>query len=188
MKGGVRIAAITTGPIGRGGGRKSGGKVLLVCVVGTLNGIEGVLSTSVTIDGDDATGKIIRMIKGSRFSDQVKVVALNGVAMAGLNVVDTGKLGAASKSEVLVITRHRPRPALLMRALRAMERDIGMPVKERVELLKKQEKSTMVDGFYVQSRMGVAEVKRILGKSVDLMRLSHLLSSGISRGESNGRI
>lgn len=188
MKGGVRIAAMTTGPIGKGSGRKSGKRVLLVCVIGTLNGVEGVLSTSVTVDGSDATRRIAKMIRGSRFGKQVRVLAFNGIAIAGLNVLDIRGLDSALSTKTLVVTRHRPHPSLLMNALKALGKETGAKTKERGALLKAQRKNVLMDGFYVQSGMGKAGTGRILRTVVDLLRLSHLISSGVSRGESKGRV
>ena len=188
MKGGVRIAAITTGPIGRGSGRRSGKSTLLVCVVGTLNGIEGILSTSVTVDGGDATEKIARMINGSRFRDQVRVLAFNGIALAGLNIIDADRLERRMTAKTLIITRHRPRPSLLMKALAALGRDTGAGIGGRAALLRAQGKSARIDGFYVQSHLDSTGTRRILKTAVELLRMSHLISSGVSRGESRGRM
>ncbi len=188
MKSGVRIAAITTGPIGKGSGRKSGKKALLVCVVGTLNGVEGVLSTRVTIDGSDATRKVIAMMRKSRFGDQVRVLAFNGIALAGLNIVDIRGLDKELSAKGMVVTRHRPRPTLLMKALQALRRDTKADISDRSGLLKSQKKSMRMDGFYIQSYADVSEMKRVLKTAVDLLRLSHLISSGVSRGESKGRM
>ena len=188
MKGGVRIAAITTGPIGKGSGRKSGSRALLVCVVGTLNGVEGVLSTNVTIDGDDATRKITVMIKKSRFGEQVKAIAFNGIALAGLNIVDISELDRSLSAKSMIITRHKPRPSLLMNALRALKRETNMVIGGRAELLRSQKKSAHINGFYVQSGMDRWDTARILMTAASLLRLSHLISSGVSRGESKGRM
>ncbi len=188
MKGGVRVAAIATGPIGKGHGRGSGKRALLVCVIGTLNGIEGVLSTRVTVDGSDATSRIIGMIKRSRFREQVRVLAFNGIALAGLNILNIRRLGKELDVGVLVITRHRPRPSLLMKALKALERDTGAEIKERAALLESQKKSAAIDGFYVQSHMDKLETRRILKTTMSLLRLSHIIASGVSKGESKGRV
>lgn len=188
MKGGVRIAAITTGPIGKGGKRKSGGGALLVCVVGNMKGVEGVLSTSVTVDGSDATRRIIDMIKMSRFGEQVRVLAFNGIAIAGLNILDVNRLDSALSTKTLIVTRHRPHPSLLMNALKALRKETGVEIKEKGVLLKSQKKSVFMNGFYVQSGTGKTEADHILKTVVELLRLSHLISSGVSKGESTGRV
>ncbi|HEX9907075.1 MAG TPA: DUF99 family protein, partial [Thermoplasmata archaeon] len=81
-------------------------------VVGALvrvpNYLEGVLTTDVRVDGDDATARIIDMVSGSRYSDQVKAVMLDGIAVAGFNVIDIEKLSRSLKVPVITVTRDRP--------------------------------------------------------------------------------
>ena len=181
---GVRIAALAGGPIDK---RRPRGKALLVCVVGNPDRVEGVLSTEIAVDGDDSTDRITRMIKGSRFREQVRVIALNGIAMAGLNVVDVARLDAALSTRTMIITRHRPRISLLMKSLRALG-GRKADVREKARLLEAQKKSVPMDGFYVQSYLDKADTRHMLKASVELLRLSHLIASGVSTGESRGRI
>ncbi len=183
MKSGVRIAAITTGPIKRTG---RPAKSLLVCVIGTTHGIEGVLSEHITVDGADATQKIIKMMKGSRFGEQVRLIALNGIALAGLNLVDVEKLEKGLKVKVAIITRGRPRPGLLRRALKLQERG-KEALKKKVHLLGKQRKARRIAGFYAEAELG-DHAEELVRACVDLIRVSHLVSSGIARGESRGRM
>lgn len=188
MKEGIRIAAITTGPIGRGSMRESGKRTLLIGVIGTAKGVEGVLSTSVVIDGTDSTRKIINMIKKSRFGEQVRIVAFNGIALAGLNIIDIKKINKELSARTIVITRHKPRPALMIRALRALGRGTDAKISDRIKLLKSQKKSMRSGGFYIQGYMDASDTKRVLKAALELLRLSHIISSGVSRGESKGRI
>ena len=61
-----------------------------VLVVGTIfrgsNFMDGLLSTEVAVDGDDATGKIIKMVNSSRHKPQLKVIMTDGIAFGGFNV------------------------------------------------------------------------------------------------------
>ncbi len=187
MKGGVRVAAITTGPIGKGGKRKSGGSTLLVCVVGNINAVEGVLSTKVKIDGDDSTKKVISMISRSRFSDQIKIVALNGIAVAGLNMIDVRELEQKLSVKSVVLTRERPHVGLLKRSIRALKLS-ARDTKRKMDLVSHQRDAKAVEGFYMQTSVGEGNLKNIAKTCASLLRLSHLISRGISTGESKGRI
>ena len=187
MKGGARVAAVTTGPIGKGGKRKSGGGTLLVCVVGNVNGVEGVLSTMVKIDGDDATKKITTMISRSRFSDQIRIIALNGIALAGLNVIDIEELEKELGMKSVVLTRKKPHASLLKRSIRALKTS-RKETKEKMDLVMRQRTARMIGGFYVQTSINEADLKDIVKTCVGLLRLSHIVSRGISTGESKGRI
>ena len=85
MKKGIRIISFASGPI-------NGKKALIVGVISRENVIEGILSGNVEVDGFDSAKKIISLIKKSRFREQIKIVALNGIAIAGLNVVNVYKI------------------------------------------------------------------------------------------------
>ena len=63
-----------------------------VLVIGTFfrggSSLDGVLTTTTAVDGSDATAKIIRMVKKSKFYTQLRAIMLNGIAVWGFNVVD----------------------------------------------------------------------------------------------------
>ncbi len=185
MKSGVRIAAITTGPIGKLGKRKGGWKALLVCVVGNLNGVEGILSTKIAIDGNDATEKIIRLIRRTHFREQIRVLAFNGIALAGLNIVNVDALEKSLGVSCLILTRQKPHLNLLKRSVRLLKID-KKEKKERMALLSSQKRARKMNGFYVQTSLD--ETRKLSKICADLLRLSHLISRGIATGESKGRI
>ncbi|MCL4389195.1 DUF99 family protein [Candidatus Marsarchaeota archaeon] len=185
MKSGIRIAAITSGPISKKNEKREG-VALAVAVIGSANGIEGVLSSRVAVDGFDSTGKIIRMIKRSRFREQVKAVALNGIAIAGLNIVDVEELYKKLRCPVIIVTRKRPRRSLLARSVRLVGKS-GSEKKMKIALLKNQNAARKMEGFYVQAHPDI-DIGAIVATSAHLLRLSHMISSGIARGESKGRI
>jgi hypothetical protein len=181
MKSGVRIAAVSSGPI------QHGKKALLVCVVAREGIVEGVLSGSVAIDGSDSTTRITSMIKGSRFRDQVKLLALNGIAIAGLNVVDITQLGKALGIKFTIMTRRRPRKTLLIRALRKRG-GLATAVSRKIGIIESVSKENILrtNGLYFQ---GNAELAGSLpGYVFEALRVSHLIASGMAKGESTGRI
>lgn len=182
MKGGIRIAAVATGPATKG--KDS----LVVCVIMRGGVIEGVLSTSAMTDGTDSTRKIISMIRRSRFREQVKLIALNGIAIAGLNVVDIRRAAKSLKVDFAVLTRHRPRKALLLKALKSLSEQTGTDTEERVKIVKEMAglEFAKVGGFFVQSS---AEVTENLATLVfEALRISHLVARGVATGESKGRV
>jgi hypothetical protein len=183
VKSGIRFIAIASGPIDR---RKS----LMVGVIGRDGVIEGVLSDRIETDGNDATGRIIRMVRKSRFREQVRIVAMNGIALAGLNVVDIPKLEKALGVKAVVLTRGMPRPMKLIRALKEFQRITKTDVKERIGLVREQAKirPIMVGGFHLQSTVEEGEIKRVAGTAYEMLRIAHLIARGVETGESKGRI
>lgn len=185
MKQGVRIAAFASGPI-KGRGRK--GKLILVGVIWRNNTMEGVVSNRIVQDGKDSTNAIINSINKSRFKPQVKAIALNGVALAGLNIVDIRKLKKMLGTEILIVTRRRQRPAELIKAIRLY----GGAVKSKqlmIKLVNEQAKLKLnaKSGFYFRASIENTP-KTIIEEAVAALRTAHLIARGISTGESKGRI
>lgn len=183
LKPGSRFIAITSGPIRK----KRSGSTLIVGVIGKDKTIEGILSSRIRTDGTDSTAKIIAMIAGSRFREQIKIVALNGIALAGLNVVDVGRLEKRLGVPTVVITRHRPRPSKLIVALKTLK---NRDVSKRISIVKEQAKTkpVLVDGLYMQSMLEPQDASAFGAKLYAAMRLSHLIASGVTNGVSTGRV
>ncbi len=181
MKQGVRILAINDSPF-----KLTDREALVVGIVGRQGIIEGVLSFNVSVDGKDSTEKIMRAIRRSRFADQIKVTALNGTVIAGLNVIDLPTIRKSLGIEPLAITRKKPHPHLLERVARTRS---GKERSDAIKRLNSSLKITRINGYYVQhlneSEKPTAEM---VESCVYLLRLAHLVASGVVRGESKGRL
>ncbi len=187
MKSGARFIAIASGPI------QDRKRTLLVGIVARDGSIEGILSGSVAVNGEDATRMISRMISRTRFKDQIRIVALNGVAIAGLNVMDVQMLEKELHVETIVFTRAKPDPRKLVHALNAFARKSGMSTKEkkeRIALVREQakRKPESVEGFHIQCMLKNYELRAFARQSFEMLRIAHLIASGIETGESRGRI
>ncbi len=184
MKAGTRLVAIASGPIQ---GRK---RALLVGIVAQKNTVEGVISGSVAVNGDDATRRIISMVGKTRFKEQIGLVVLNGVAIAGLNVVDVEKLEKAMGVETIILTRTRPDPRKLIHALNSFAKKDNVDVKGRVALVRAQakRKTEKASGFRLQSLMSKHDLAVFATQSYEMIRVAHLVANGVSTGESRGRI
>jgi endonuclease V-like protein UPF0215 family len=186
MKNGIRLLAVSSGPIYE---RKKH-TTLLVGLVGRLGTIEGVLSEKVAIDGTDATSKIIKMFAKSRFKEQIKAIAINGVALAGLNVVDVKALERKTGVPVLVLTRHRPDKKAFAEALKKYQR-IDSSADKRMDIVKslnKERPFLRVGGFYIQCKKDYAADKAVVETAFEMLRLAHMIAKGVSTGVSKGRI
>ena len=60
------------------------------------------------LDGSDATKKIMDSVSGSRFADQIRLMAVHGITLAGLNLVDIVKLNRGLKIPIVSIVRKKP--------------------------------------------------------------------------------
>ena len=102
----MRVIGIDDSPFNKFGK----GNVLIVGAVfrgGSF--LDGVLSTKVSIDGDNSTKKIIEMINKCKFKPQLQCIFLDGIAVAGFNVIDVKELSKKTKLPVIVIIRRKIR-------------------------------------------------------------------------------
>ncbi|WP_027947756.1 endonuclease dU [Litchfieldella anticariensis] len=170
--------------------REHRGDVPVIGVIYSGLRLEGVVSGKVRRDGVNSTRELTRLVRESKFAAHLQLVMLQGVALAGFNVVDVPGLHAALGVPVLVVARHAPRPDAMRWAL--LERIPGGSRKwALVERLGPMEP---LAGVYVQrmglSREEAAEViceTSINGAIPEPIRTAHLIAGGIARGESSGR-
>src|SRR3989338_5322808 len=86
-------------------------------VLGGGKGIDGILSTKVLVDGDDATTKLAEMINKSKFRLQLRCIFLDGIALAGFNVVDIRELSKKTGIPAVTIIRRKPDVARIKEVL-----------------------------------------------------------------------
>lgn len=179
------VVGIDDGPFERGARR-------LVTVVGAVYAglrLDGVISTAVRRDGNDATRSIAAMVRASRFSPQVQLVMLQGIAVAGFNVIDIAALHAELGVPVLVVARRAPDLAAIEAALRDRVRG-GLAKWRRIQAAGPMEPAA---GVWIQragiSREGserVVERLAVHGRLPEPLRVAHLIAGGLVRGQSRG--
>lgn len=150
--------------------------------------LDGVMKTQIEIDGMDATEKIASMILESPHYDQLRIVMLNGVTMAGFNVVDIERLYQKVKLPVIAVTRDKPNFDDIKKALRNLPRG-----EERWKAIEKAGKIIEVrtrsreDPIYAHI-VGISEKDaiRILKSTStrsnipEALRVAHIIASGLS--------
>ena len=93
------------------------GDVLVVGAVFAATRLEGVLSAKVRRDGVNATRVLTRMVTESRFHTHLQLVMLQGIALAGFNVIDIQGLSEALQLPVVVVCRRPPDLSAIRQAL-----------------------------------------------------------------------
>ena len=182
LKDGIRIASFCTGPVS---GRK---RTTLFCVIMRKDTIEGMLSSDIDVDGFDGEKKIVQMLKRSRFSRQVGLIALNGVALAGLNVVDIAKLSEIAGIPVIAVTRNEPRRSMMEDAIRKHCKRDANAAKKKIMALRSAEKFHRAGGFYVCSSAQLGGINRLVAPAAAGLRIAHMAARACSTGESRGRL
>ncbi len=153
--------------------------------------LEGILAGRVRRDGSNATERLAQLIQGSKFERQLQLVMLQGIALAGFNVVDIEALHRVVELPVLVVVRKQPRLEKVRRALLSRVRSGG----RKWRLIERLGPVEWVAGVFVQ-RVGMsleeaAEVIRRLAVHSHIpepLRTAHLIAGGIALGQSRGRV
>jgi endonuclease V-like protein UPF0215 family len=165
-----------------------------VPVVGAVfcgNRLDGVLRGKVRRDGANATGELVRLVEQSRFRAHLQAVLLQGIALAGFNVVDLPGLHRRLDLPVLAIARRAPDMAAIERALRG-----AVPGGLRKwRLLQRAGPMQPLAGLQVQragiGAEGAAELIARLavnGKMPEPLRTAHLIASALGPGRSAQRV
>lgn len=153
--------------------------------------LDGVITFTVERDGDDAARAIATAVSASKHRTPLHLVMLQGIALAGFNVVDVFELNRLLGIPVLVVARREPdfdaiRRALLAQVpngaakwaiierLGAMERMHGIAV-QRVAITP-EEADAAIARFAVH------------GNVPEPLRVAHLIAGGVGGGESRGRV
>jgi len=166
------------------------GDVLVVGAVFAGTRLDAVVSGKVRRDGVNATRVLRDLVRRSRFFPQLHAVLLQGIALAGFNVVDLPALHAALGIPVIVVCRRRPDIARVKSALLG-----SVPGGRRKwRLVERAGRPEQVSGLYLQcAGTSPAEAGRIVsrlclnGALPEPLRAAHLIAGGIVRGESTGR-
>jgi endonuclease V-like protein UPF0215 family len=154
--------------------------------------LDGFMHTKVQVDGMDATEKIADMITTSPHHRQLRVAMLNGVTMAGFNVVDIKDLHERVKLPIVAVTRDRPDFEDIQKALQHLPE-----AEKRWNSVKRAGKMITVrtrEGeapIYVHAT-GIAEedVRRILRATStrsnipEALRVAHIIASGLIGNDS----
>lgn len=150
---------------------------------------DGLLSTRVRRDGRNATERLIAMLRHSKFLPQLRYAILDGIALAGFNVVDIRALHEQSGLGVMVVMRRSP-------DMRAIRRALGrLPgFERRWRLIQAAGPIHALAGIHCQlAGMDLEEARALLeltctrSKLPEPLRAAHLIGGGLVRGQSGRR-
>ncbi len=166
------------------------GDVRVVGAVCARTRLDGVLSGKVRRDGRNATDTIIELVTGSKFRGHVRAVLLQGIALAGFNVLDVHRLARELKVPVVVVVRRSPRMHLVQHAL--LERTPGGA--RKWQLVQQAGPVEQLGAMWGQCiGIGKADATALLrattlhGNVPEPLRLAHLIAGGVTTGQSRGR-
>jgi len=156
--------------------------------------LDGFMRTKVQVDGLDATDKLAEMITSSPHYPQLRVIMLNGVTLAGFNVVDIKELCQRLRLPVVAVTRDKPNFDDIKKALQNLSHG-----EERWRVIEKAGKMIKVrtrngeEPVYVHvAGLSEEDARRILKSTStrsnvpEALRVAHIIASGLAqaRGQS----
>lgn len=153
--------------------------------------LDGVMRTEVEIDGMDATEKIFSMILNSPHYDQLRIVVLNGVTLAGFNVVDLMELFNKTGLPVIAVAREKPNFEDIRKALENLpESGKRWEAIENAGKLIEVQTRDAEEPIYVQI-VGISEedARKVLKRTStrsnvpEALRVAHIIASGLTRLE-----
>jgi len=165
------------------------GDVALIGAVCTLARLDGVVVGRARRDGRNATRAIAELLQRSAFEKHVQGIVLQGIAVAGFNVVDIHELHARTRLPVLVVARRAPDLAAIRRAL--LTRVPGGA--QKWSLVERAGPMQALEGVFVQTAgLELARAAlflrdaRVHGLLPEALRLAHLIAGALATGHSRG--
>jgi len=191
LKDQIRVCGIDDAPFefGNRGARAT----VIGAVVRAPSYLEGVLRFDVAVDGDDATGEIAKALSRSRFEEQIRAVMIDGVALAGFNVIDIRSLSGELGVPVVTVTRDRPDMDSIESALEKHFEDW----RERLRMISEIPRLEMETdnnpifisyaGTSEKEAASLVKATTVRGVIPEPIRMAHIIASGVTRGESKGK-
>jgi endonuclease V-like protein UPF0215 family len=150
---------------------------------------EGMLWDEVEKDGNDITDTMIRMLKQSKFYDQVNVILTDGIAVGGFNIIDLPRLAQSLERPCIAVMRKVPDMVAIDEALQHFE-DYGA---RKWTLLKAGEIFStgpfhfQVNGCHADTAAAVLAQLTDTGHVPEALRLAHMVGAAVKTGQSSGR-
>ncbi|MDW5563203.1 MAG: DUF99 family protein [Methanomassiliicoccus sp.] len=169
-------------------------RALVVGVVARLPMyIEGIMRTEVQVDGSDANEAISAMVGRSRYREQLRLILFDGVAVGGFNVIDVDMMYRRTGIPCATVTREMPDFDKMEAALRAHFPDW----QERLRIIKRnplfkigprrRSLFASIAGMDAEALEMILGECTVQGRLPEPLRIAHLISSAMVRGESHGR-
>lgn len=185
----IRILGIDDAPFDF---RKDKETMLIGTVFRGGDWIDGILRTEVKVDGNDATEKVIEMVKGCKFKD-LRVIMLDGLGFAGFNLVDMERVFNETGLPVIVVVRKMPDFNKIKKALKNLHhaefynnciKKAGIP--QKVETKKNKFIHIQFHGLSFKDAERIVKLSSTRSLIPEPIRVAHLIASGVALGESRG--
>jgi hypothetical protein len=181
----IRIIGWDDAPFASGGGRTLA--VGVVCRGGCR--MDGVMTTSIEVNGNDATAKLADAVNLSRHRDQARVIMLDGVTMGGFNVVNIKRLSSLTGMPVIAVIDRMPSMAGIRKAIMKFPdgnekmKAIKAAGKVREMKIKRNDGSRgkmyyQASGTDAGTAVRLIRASAVFSDSPEPLRLAHLICAG----------
>ncbi len=174
--------------------RKSQSHAPLVgCVVRGNDLVEGFIVDKVSIDEDDATGLLSKLVNNSKFIDTLRVLFLKGITLGGFNTVDIKELSSQTGLPVIVVLRKLPDMDKIKKALKNVnnpnEKLSRMKKAGRIFEMKRSRGKLYFQkaGISKKDASSLIDISIRTGNIPESVRIAHMIASAISLGQSARR-
>lgn len=159
------------------------------------NYMDGLLSTKVMVDGNDSTKQLIKIVKASKHIEQLQCIMIDGIALAGFNVIDIQELSKKTKLSVIVIIRRMPNLKKIEIALKRADKKTALAKlklmhkagKVHNTKLKNKKIYFQTAGISEKQASSIIKISATHAIIPEPIRIAHIIASGIVLGESKGR-
>lgn len=166
--------------------RQAGKPVGVAGVICADTRFEGMVWGEIEPDGWDATDTLSQLLIGGKFLSQLHVVLLDGISLGGFNMIDLPLLADKLKLPCIAVMRKQPNVNAMIYAMQRLPHP-----EKRLEILRRAGCVHKHSPFYFQvcgaDSQIAAQVLRQLtdcGHVPEALRLAHLITSAVVKGES----
>ncbi len=156
--------------------------------------MEGVIMDEITVDGFEATQKILAMATESRHRDQIQVILLDGITFGGFNIVDMQSIAAESGTGVIAVSRNKPDTDSIKNGLQ----HVSQPG-QRLELIQqagdaKQKETGQGTVYFQHAGIDEEQTRDVLATATNRslipepVRAAHMIAGALKNGESKSRV
>jgi endonuclease V-like protein UPF0215 family len=155
--------------------------------------LDGFMHTQVQVDGIDATEKLAEMITKSPHYPQLRVIMLNGVTLAGFNVVDIEELYRRVKLPIVAVIRDKPDFDDIRKALQNLpnSQERWSAIEKAGKILKvctregEEPVYVHVVGISEEDATGILRSTSTRSNIPEALRVAHIIASGLTKMEGN---
>ncbi len=148
--------------------------------------VDGIMHTTIAIDGLDANEQFASMINASPHRGQLRLIMLNGITYAGFNVVDIKKLSSATGLPVIALTHDKPDLDAVCSALKNLPQSeerwrIVLEAGEIHEITNKDAKVYVeLAGLSLNDAKDIIKLTSTRSSLPEPLRVAHLIASGVT--------